>query len=72
MARDYGDAIRRLRAQHELRQSDVEGLDERHVRRIEKGESPATQSALAKLAESHGMSLGDYLDAVAAEFETGS
>ena len=71
MTRDYGDAIRRLREQHELRQSDVEGMDERHVRRIEKGESPTTHSALDKLAQSHGMSLGDYLDALAAEFEQG-
>ncbi|MFQ5426556.1 MAG: helix-turn-helix domain-containing protein, partial [Gaiellales bacterium] len=62
---EYGAAIRELREQRGLRQKDVEGLDERHVRRIEKGEVAATASALEKLARTHEMSLQDYLDELA-------
>jgi len=61
----YGDAIRQLREQHGMRQQDIEGLDERHVRRIEKGEVPATVSALKKLADSHMMNVQEYLDELA-------
>ena len=62
---DYGAAIRRLRELHGLRQRDMKEIDERHVRRIEKGESSATASALKKLARSHEMSVRDYLDELA-------
>lgn len=61
----YGDAIRRLREGHGLRQQDIKGLDERHVRRIEKGEVPATLSALKKLADGHMMNVQEYLDELA-------
>jgi hypothetical protein len=66
----YGDAIRQLREEHGLRQQDIEGLDERHVRRIEKGEVPATVSALKKLADSHMMNVQEYLDELAGLLET--
>ena len=58
-------AGRQLREQHGLRQQDIEGFDERHVRRIEKGEVPATVSALKKLADSHMMNVQEYLDELA-------
>jgi transcriptional regulator with XRE-family HTH domain len=61
----YGAAIARLRTAIGLRQSDIKGLSERHVRRIEKGEG-ATSEALSYLAEAHGMSLARYLQEVAA------
>lgn len=66
----YGDAIRRLREEHGLRQQDIEGLDARHVRRIEKGEVSATVSALKKLADSHMMNVQEYLDELAGLVET--
>jgi transcriptional regulator with XRE-family HTH domain len=66
----FGDAIRRLREEHGLRQQDIEGLDERHVRRIEKGEVPPTASALKKLADSHMMTVREYLDELAGSIET--
>ena len=60
----YGAAIAQLRVAKGLKQSDIKGLSERHVRRIEKGEG-ATSEALATLAESHGMSLQRYLREIA-------
>lgn len=61
----YGAAIARLRLAKGLRQSDVEGLSERQVRRIEKGEG-TTCEALRCLAAAHHMGLEKYLEAVAA------
>ncbi len=42
----YGQAIRKLREKKKLKQSDIEGLDARQVRRIEKGECRVTYSAM--------------------------
>ena len=60
----YGSAIRKLRREKGLRQSDVEGLTARQVGRIESGRR-ATLSALQKLAAAHGLSINDYLDDLA-------
>ena len=60
----FGKAVALLRKQHGLNQSDVQGLSERQVRRIEKGERTKVDT-LAILAKSHGRSLKDYLDAIA-------
>jgi hypothetical protein len=60
----YGSAIRKLRREKGLRQSDVEGLTPRQVGRIESGQR-ATLSALQKLAKSHGMSVNEYMDELA-------
>jgi nitrite reductase/ring-hydroxylating ferredoxin subunit len=57
----YGAAIRGVREAHGLRQSDIRGLAERHLRRIEHGQIAATSSALTTLALAHGMSLANYL-----------
>jgi hypothetical protein len=60
----YGAAIAKLRAAKGLKQSDIEGLSDRHVRRIEKGEG-TTSEALRRLAKAHGMTLDKYLEDVA-------
>lgn len=60
----YGAAIATLREERGLRQRDISGLSERQVRRIEAGEG-LTASALAYLAEAHGMKLDEYLQALA-------
>src|SRR5262249_4518760 len=52
----YGRAIEATRKEHGLRQSDIDGLSERHVRRIEGG-GPVTASALRALATAHKLSL---------------
>jgi len=61
----YGAAIAKLRLAKGLKQSDIEGLSERQVRRIEKGEG-TTYEALRRLAAAHHMNLEKYLQAVAA------
>jgi hypothetical protein len=67
----YGAAIARLRVAMGLKQSDIKGLSDRHVRRIEKGEG-ATHEALRLIAEAHGMKLDHYLHEVAATLAAGA
>jgi DNA-binding transcriptional regulator YiaG len=64
-ARGYGQAIRRLRQQHRLAQSDIAGLSDRAVRRIEQGERIPHAATLVKLAGAHGMTVDRYMDALA-------
>jgi hypothetical protein len=61
----YGAAIAKLRAATGLKQSEIKGLSERQVRRIEKGEG-TTYEALRRLAASHRMDLDEYLRKLAA------
>jgi hypothetical protein len=61
----YGAAIAKLRLRMGLKQSQIEGLSERHVRRIEKGEG-TTYEALRRLAAAHRMDLESYLRELAA------
>ncbi len=63
--RSYGSAIRELRIQSDLRQTDIDGLTARQVGRIERGECRATHVALTKLAEVHQMTLSDYMNRLA-------
>ena len=60
----FGEAVAALRKQYGLKQTDIRGLSERHVRRIEKGERTKIDT-LAILARSHGLSLKEYLDEIA-------
>ena len=62
----YGTAIRTVRQESDLRQSDIKGLAARQVGRIERGRCRATHTALSKLAQAHGLSTTDYLAKVAA------
>jgi hypothetical protein len=61
----YGAAIAKLRLRMGLKQSQIEGLSERQVRRIEKGEG-TTYEALRLLASAHRMDLESYLRELAA------
>lgn len=67
----YGAAIRKLRREKGLRQSDIEGLTARQVGRIESGQR-ATLSALQKLAQSHGLSTHEYMEELAKGLGTGT
>lgn len=60
----YGAAIRNLRREKGLRQSDIKGLTPRQVGRIESGHR-ATLSALQELARSHGLSIDEYMEELA-------
>lgn len=62
---NYGAAIRAVRKEHGLKQTDIQGIVDRHLRRIERGQIAATSSTLKALAESHKMSLDDYLGELA-------
>lgn len=62
--RPFGQGIVAVRKAHGLRQSDINGLSARQLRRIEQGGQP-TVKALETLARSHGLTLDAYLNAVA-------
>ena len=62
---EYGLAIKTLREERGLCQKEIDGLDERHVRRIEKGHQRITSAAIECLATAHGFSPNDYLREVA-------
>ena len=59
--RRYGSAIRDFRTECGLKQSDVDGITDRHLRRIERGDIPARSTILRKLARGHELDLNDYL-----------
>jgi len=61
----YGAAIRSLREERELKQSDMGGVTERHLRRIEYGQQAASKRVLESLAQAHEMALEEYLQALA-------
>ncbi len=60
----FGEAVAALRKKCGLKQADIQGLSERHVRRIEKGERTKVDT-LGILARSQGLSLKEYLDKIA-------
>ena len=62
----FGAAIVRLRKKRGLKQTDIDGVSERQLRRIESGDS-ATVNTLECLARSHGLSLKEYLNSIAQE-----
>jgi hypothetical protein len=62
--RRYAAAIATLRQRMRLRQSDIEGVSDRQVRRFESGER-ASVHALRLMAAAHGMEFGDYLNELA-------
>ena len=59
-----GEGIAQLRSEAGLTQSEIPGLSERQVRRIESGAS-VTVSALQALAHAHGLAVSDYLNRLA-------
>jgi hypothetical protein len=61
----YGAAIRSLRDQAGLKQADIAGLTDRHLRRIEQGEQGITKTALEALASAHQMEVGQYMNELA-------
>lgn len=62
--REYGAAIGALRKDHGLRQTDIPGVSERQLRRIEESGAVSVRS-MEQLASAHGMELAQYLDALA-------
>ena len=65
----FGAAVATVRNMYALKQTDIQGLSERQVRRIEKGGRTKVDT-LAILAKSHGLSLKNYLDEIAESLRT--
>ena len=63
----YGAAIRRVRESLSLAISEIPGLSDKQLRRIERGESRLTSNAARKLAKANGMTPNKYLEKVAQE-----
>ncbi|NJL53442.1 MAG: helix-turn-helix transcriptional regulator [Hydrococcus sp. SU_1_0] len=62
--KSFGKAIATVRKAHKLNQDAIEGLSDRHLRRIENEGQQPTLDVLKKLAASHGLDLEDYLTEV--------
>lgn len=63
--RRYGAAIRKLRESRGLKQTDVEDITDRHLRRVEQGLQTASKATLEALAKAHALSLEEYIDRLA-------
>jgi hypothetical protein len=63
----YGRAIRVVRESHGLTQSEIPGLSERQVRRLEDGDVVPHAATLAKLAAAHGLDVEKYMQALAVQ-----
>ncbi len=63
--RRLGRAIKALREEAGLQKAQFEGIDPRQLLRLEKGESTPRMRTLEILARTHGISLDDYLSALA-------
>lgn len=60
-----GLALKQLRENANLRQSHIDGLSARQVRRIENGESPMTLQSLEKFASALGMTVEQLIEKLA-------
>jgi hypothetical protein len=60
----FGAAVAAVRKEYRLNQSDINGVSERHIRRIENGSIPRVRT-LELMAQAHGLSLENYLNKVA-------
>ncbi len=59
--REYGEAVRSLRDEHGVKQTAIEGVTDRHIRRIERGQVAVTSKVLQSLAKAHGMDVSQYM-----------
>jgi len=63
--RKYGEAIRATRESAGLKQSDIRGITDRQLRRVEHGQQTASKATLEALAAAHSLSLADYVEQLA-------
>lgn len=61
----YGEAIRGFRESAGLKQSDIRGITDRQLRRVEHGQQTASKGVLEALARAHSLSLADYVEQLA-------
>lgn len=60
----FGKAISLVRRDYQLKQKDIDGVSERHIRRIEKEGHQPTLNTLKKLAAAHNLNLESYLEKI--------
>lgn len=58
----YGQAIRGLREERGLKQTEIDGLTDRQLRRIEQGQQMVTSKALTALAKAHRLEVAEYMN----------
>jgi len=63
--KSFGKTVAALREKAGLNQSEIRGLSDRQVRRIEKGTNYPSHNSLNLLATAHDRSIEEYLNAVA-------
>lgn len=63
--RRYGAAIRKLRENAGLLQTQIKGITDRQLRRIEQGVCRATAKSLKELAKALGLDVNTYMEKVA-------
>jgi hypothetical protein len=63
--RRFGRAVKAIRIEFGLRQSDIPGLSSRQVSRIETGAVVPRSETLRKMAAAHSLSVSDYLASIA-------
>jgi hypothetical protein len=59
--KSFGKAIAAVRKAHKLTQNEIDGISDRHLRRIENQGQQPTLDTLKKLSVSHGLDLENYL-----------
>lgn len=62
--KSFGKAIAIVRKVQRLNQNEIDGISDRHLRRIENEGIPPTLDVLKKLSKAHGLDLEDYLTVV--------
>lgn len=58
--KSFAKAITIVRKTHQLNQDEIDGISDRHLRRIENEGQQPTLNALKKLSTAHGLDLEDY------------
>lgn len=61
----YGKAVRKVREMAVLKPADIEGLSEKQLGRVEKGECRLTSNAIKLLSNAHKLTPSEYLERLA-------
>ncbi|HEX4121153.1 MAG TPA: DUF2442 domain-containing protein [Verrucomicrobiae bacterium] len=65
----YGKAVQKVREMAGLRPSDISGISEKQLRRIENGECRLTTNAIEALSQAHKLGPNEYMKKLAEAFE---
>jgi hypothetical protein len=61
----YGQAVRKVREEAGLKLSDISGISEKQLRRIESGECRLTSNAIGALSQAHKLAANEYMKKLA-------